>query len=54
MLDFVGIFEKLEKALAFDSDVVASVIQNIDVLKHRFGSLMDEHARRTWRCVQGR
>ena len=32
VLDFVGIFEKLEKALAFDSDVVASVIQNLDVL----------------------
>ena len=27
VLDFVGIFEKLEKALAFDSDVVASVIR---------------------------
>jgi type I restriction enzyme, R subunit len=26
VLDFVGIFEKLERALAFDSDVVASVI----------------------------
>ncbi len=33
VLDFVGIFEKLEKALAFDSDVVASVIQNVDVLR---------------------
>ncbi|MBW1947292.1 MAG: HsdR family type I site-specific deoxyribonuclease, partial [Deltaproteobacteria bacterium] len=33
VLDFVGIFEDLEKALAFDSEVVASVIQNIDVLK---------------------
>src|SRR5437868_11867889 len=31
VLDFVGIFEKLESALAFDSDVVASVIKNIDV-----------------------
>ena len=34
VLDFVGIFEKLEKALAFDSDVVQSVIQNMDVLKN--------------------
>src|SRR5204863_767239 len=33
VLDFVGIFETLENALAFDSDVVESVIQNIDVLK---------------------
>jgi type I restriction enzyme R subunit len=42
VLDFVGIFDKLEKALAFDSDVVASVIQNLDVLKRRFSSLMTD------------
>ena len=36
VLDFVGIFENLEKALAFDSDVVGSVIRNIDVLKDTF------------------
>ena len=44
VLDFVGIFEKLERALAFDSDVVASVIQNIDVLKTFFATLMAEQA----------
>jgi type I restriction enzyme R subunit len=44
VLDFVGIFEKLERALAFDSDVVASVIQNIDVLKDLFATLMRETA----------
>lgn len=44
VLDFVGIFERLETALAFDSDMVGSAIQNIDVLKHRFGTLMEEHA----------
>ena len=33
VLDFVGIFGDLEKALAFDSDVVGSVIRNIDLLK---------------------
>ena len=36
VLDFVGIFENLEKALAFDSDEVASVIQNVDALKAAF------------------
>jgi len=46
VLDFVGIFEKLEKALAFDSDVVASVIQNLDVLKERFATLMAQQAPR--------
>lgn len=45
VLDFVGIFERLEKALAFDSDVVASVIKNIDILKSTFESLMKDKAR---------
>jgi len=44
VLDFVGIFENLEKALAFDSDVVSSVIKNIDVLKQRFEALMTTQA----------
>ncbi len=44
VLDFVGIFENLERALAFDSDEVESVIQNIDVLKETFAKLMRETA----------
>jgi type I restriction enzyme R subunit len=44
VLDFVGIFEKLEKALALDSEVVGSAVQNIDVLKHHFEVLMKEKA----------
>ena len=44
VLDFVGIFEKLEAALAFDSDVVTSVIQNIDVLKQLFATMMSTQA----------
>lgn len=44
VLDFVGIFEKLESALAFDSDTVASVIQNVDVLKSLFETMMRETA----------
>ena len=44
VLDFVGIFENLEKALAFDSDEVASVIRNIDVLKDNFAKRMRENA----------
>ena len=44
VLDFVGIFENLEKALAFDSDVVGSVIRNIDVLKTLFAKLIREGA----------
>ena len=44
VLDFVGIFENLEKALAFDSDIVASVIQNIDILKVAFAKRIQEDA----------
>jgi type I restriction enzyme R subunit len=44
VLDFVGIFEKLERALAFDSDVVTSVIQNIEVLKQLFATMMKQQA----------
>ena len=44
VLDFVGIFEKLERALAFDSDVVDSVIENIDTLKQLFATWMKEIA----------
>ena len=44
VLDFVGIFERLEKALAFDSDMVASVIQNIDTLKLLFKKYIEEDA----------
>lgn len=44
VLDFVGVFENLEKALAFDSDVVASVIKNLDVLRERFKAIMGSAA----------
>ncbi len=42
VLDFVGIFEKLEKALAFDSDEVKAVIKDIDLLKTLFQTKMGE------------
>ena len=44
VLDFVGVFGDLEKALAFDSCVVGSVIRNIDVLKKLFAKLIREDA----------
>jgi len=40
VLDFVGIFENLEKALAFDSKDVQSVIEGLDLLKTRFRERM--------------
>ncbi|MEI8132812.1 MAG: HsdR family type I site-specific deoxyribonuclease, partial [Leptolinea sp.] len=36
VLDFVGIFDKLEKALAFDSDEVNAVIKDLALLKSLF------------------
>ena len=44
VLDFVGIFASLEKALDFDSEDVGSVIRNINVLKKLFDQLMQEDA----------
>lgn len=44
VLDFVGIFDKLERALAFDSDEVASVINDLDLLKDTFARLMKNEA----------
>ena len=41
VLDFVGVFEKLEKALAFDSKDVEGVVTDIDLLKDRFAAMMD-------------
>ena len=40
VLDFVGIFDKLEKALKFDSRDVKGVIEGLEVLKERFARLM--------------
>jgi len=41
VLDFVGIFENLEKALAYDSADVAGVVHDIGVLKEHFAELME-------------
>jgi type I restriction enzyme R subunit len=54
VVDFVGIFEKLEKALAFDSDVVSGVINNIDVLMARFVELMTGQARPYLELTRGK
>jgi type I restriction enzyme R subunit len=40
VLDFVGIFEKLEEALAFDSKDVTGVVTGITDLRTRFAELM--------------
>jgi type I restriction enzyme R subunit len=45
VVDFVGIFGKLEKALSFDSDVVKGVIENIDLVLLRFKQMMAKDAK---------
>lgn len=42
VLDFVGIFENLEKALAFDSDEINAIVKDIQLLKYLFQSKMDQ------------
>ena len=42
ILDFVGIFGNLKKALAFDSTDIEGVVNDIEVLKERFKKLMEE------------
>jgi type I restriction enzyme R subunit len=54
VIDFVGIFEKLEKALAFDSDEVASVIKNLDLILARFITLMKDPGRQYLALVKGK
>ena len=45
VVDFIGVFEKLKKALAFDSDVVSGVIEDLDLLLDKFKEMMDGSAR---------
>jgi type I restriction enzyme, R subunit len=42
VLDFVGIFENLEKALAFDSDEINAIVKDIQLLKHLFKAKMEK------------
>lgn len=42
IVDFVGIFRDLRKALAFDSADVEGVVQDIQVLRERFDKLMQQ------------
>jgi len=44
VLDFVGIFDKLEKALAFDSDEINAIVKDLALLKVLFQSKMEDVA----------
>ena len=41
VVDFVGIFNNLEKALAFDSEDIEGVIEDIELLKEEFAQQME-------------
>ena len=44
VLDFVGIFDKLEKALAFDSDEINAIVKDLKLLKVLFKNKMESNA----------
>ncbi|WP_029215058.1 HsdR family type I site-specific deoxyribonuclease [Kallotenue papyrolyticum] len=47
IVDFVGIFDNLERALAFDSQDVEGVVEGLDVLQTHFAAMIQE-ARATY------
>lgn len=54
VLDFVGIFENLEKALAFDSKDVSGVIEDIEVLEQWFAEEMEKGRSRYLSLAEGK
>lgn len=44
VLDFVGIFDKLEKALAFDSEEINAIVKDLQLLKLLFKNKMEQKA----------
>lgn len=54
ILDFVGIFDKLEKALAFDSSDIEGVVHDIEILKERFTDLMEQARQQYLVLIKGK
>jgi type I restriction enzyme R subunit len=52
VLDFIGIFDKLEKALAFDSKEVNAVIKSIDLLKTQFKTKIEKEAPKYFKLIK--
>ncbi|RME62424.1 MAG: type I restriction endonuclease subunit R, partial [Nitrospirae bacterium] len=52
VMDFVGIFDKLERALAFDSDEVNAIVKDIGLLKALFKEMMEEKAPEYLRLIK--
>lgn len=54
ILDFVGVFENLERALAFDSEDVKGVLEGVEVLQERFRELMADGRMKYMPLIRGR
>jgi len=54
VLDIVGIFNNLKKALAFDSSDIEGIVNDIDVLKARFNRLMAQEAQQYLGLARGK
>ena len=52
VLDFVGIFDNLERALAFDSRDIHKVVAEVGVLKERFSQLLERGRREYLTIIQ--
>ncbi|MGI8955447.1 MAG: type I restriction enzyme subunit R domain-containing protein, partial [Chthoniobacterales bacterium] len=52
VLDFVGIFDKLEKALAFDSDEINAIVKDLKLLKVLFQNKMASKAPEYLRLIE--
>jgi type I restriction enzyme R subunit len=52
VLDFVGIFDKLEKALAFDSDEIHAIVKDLKLLKVLFQNKMESKAPGYFRLIE--
>lgn len=54
IIDFVGIFDNLERALAFDSQDVEGIVQGLDVLREHFAVLMERGCNDYLCLIRGR
>lgn len=54
VLDFVGIFDKLENALAFDSGDITGVVKDLEVLRQKFTELMEQAKKEYLTLIKGK
>ena len=52
VLDFIGIFDKLEKALAFDSEEINAIVKDLKLLKVLFKNKMESKAPEYLRLIE--